>query len=76
METVDGTGWNAGEGTRNRIEAASSENFKVSKRRMTKLHRLTRFLTKSEKHLMNDMETMDGTGWNAGEGTRNRIEAR
>ena len=25
METMDGTGWNAGEGTRNRIEAASSE---------------------------------------------------
>ena len=55
---MDGTGWNAEEGTR---RPSNYENFKVSKRRMTKLHRLTRFLTKSEKHLTNDMEQ---DGWN------------
>ena len=38
---MDGIGWNAGEGTR---RPSNYENFKVSKRRMTKLHR---FLTKS-----------------------------
>ena len=37
---MDGTGWNAEEGTR---RPSNYENFKVSKRRMTKLHR---FLTK------------------------------
>ena len=65
---MDGTGWNAGEGTR---RPSNYENFKVSKRRMTKLHRLTRFLTKSEKHLTNDMETMEQNGMQE----RNRIEA-
>lgn len=54
---------------------------KISKSRNdeAKLHRLTRLrrncCSEKQKHLANDIEKMDGIGWNAGKGRRKPVKS-